>query len=176
MNVHISGRQHQLNANHRPMVRHMKDGFTFDHFSLGNSLSAVVVFFQVPDLVPIVLVEFDYLVTKDKIEEDENFKDFLNPVVSQTLNSPCIRSKRTCTRRAKYPVGLGNKHVVGFLRSYRYAKRTPAHGRQFSSQHARPNASARSMRTTTTTTGRRILLVVVVPLSILHTDPTDTPY
>lgn len=39
--------------------------------------------FQVPDLVPIVLVEFDYLVTKDKIEEDENFKDFLNPVVSK---------------------------------------------------------------------------------------------
>lgn len=29
-----------------------------------------------------VLVEFDYLVTKDKIEEGENFKDFLNPVVS----------------------------------------------------------------------------------------------
>ena len=29
-----------------------------------------------------ILVEFDYLVTKDKIEEGENFKDFLNPVVS----------------------------------------------------------------------------------------------
>ena len=37
---------------------------------------------QVPDLVPMVLVEFDYLVTKDKIEDGENFKDFLNPVVS----------------------------------------------------------------------------------------------
>ncbi|CAM9975917.1 unnamed protein product, partial [Laminaria digitata] len=34
---------------------------------------------KVPDLVPMVLVEFDYLVTKDKIEEGENFKDFLNP-------------------------------------------------------------------------------------------------
>lgn len=32
-----------------------------------------------------MLVEFDYLVTKDKIEEDENFKDFLNPVVSKDL-------------------------------------------------------------------------------------------
>lgn len=32
-----------------------------------------------------MLVEFDYLVTKDKIEEDENFKDFLNPVVSKHL-------------------------------------------------------------------------------------------
>lgn len=30
-----------------------------------------------------VLVEFDYLVTKDKIEDGENFKDFLNPVVSK---------------------------------------------------------------------------------------------
>lgn len=30
-----------------------------------------------------VLVEFDYLVTKDKIEDGENFKDFLNPVVSR---------------------------------------------------------------------------------------------
>lgn len=38
--------------------------------------------FQVPDLVPMVLVEFDYLVTKDKIEDGENFKDFLNPTVS----------------------------------------------------------------------------------------------
>lgn len=32
-----------------------------------------------------VLVEFDYLVTKDKIEEGENFKDFLNPVVGDTI-------------------------------------------------------------------------------------------
>lgn len=50
-------------------------------FAFGNRL-----LLQVPDLVPIVLVEFDYLVTKDKIEEDENFKDFLNPVVSKHLN------------------------------------------------------------------------------------------
>lgn len=49
-------------------------------FAFGNGL-----LLQVPDLVPIVLVEFDYLVTKDKIEEDENFKDFLNPVVSKHL-------------------------------------------------------------------------------------------
>lgn len=33
-----------------------------------------------------VLVEFDYLVTKDKIEDGENFKDFLNPVVSYLSN------------------------------------------------------------------------------------------
>lgn len=36
---------------------------------------------KVPDLVPMILVEFDYLVTKDTIEEGENFKDFLNPTV-----------------------------------------------------------------------------------------------
>ena len=31
------------------------------------------------DLVPVVLVDFDYLITKDKIEEDDNVDDFLNP-------------------------------------------------------------------------------------------------
>ncbi|KAI9675850.1 MAG: hypothetical protein M1829_003276 [Trizodia sp. TS-e1964] len=30
-------------------------------------------------LVPVELVDFDYLITKDKIEEDEDFEDFLNP-------------------------------------------------------------------------------------------------
>ena len=30
-------------------------------------------------LVPVVLVDFDYLITKDKIEEDDNVEDFLNP-------------------------------------------------------------------------------------------------
>ena len=25
------------------------------------------------------LVEFDYLITKDKLEEDDNYEDFLNP-------------------------------------------------------------------------------------------------
>lgn len=32
-----------------------------------------------------MLVEFDYLVTKDKIEEGENFKDFLNPTVCMVV-------------------------------------------------------------------------------------------
>ncbi|KAL1955191.1 hypothetical protein VTO42DRAFT_8956 [Malbranchea cinnamomea] len=31
------------------------------------------------DLVPVELVDFDYLITKDKIEKDENWEDFLNP-------------------------------------------------------------------------------------------------
>lgn len=31
------------------------------------------------DLVPVDLVEFDYLITKDKIDEGENIDDFLNP-------------------------------------------------------------------------------------------------
>ncbi|CAM9482206.1 unnamed protein product [Scytosiphon promiscuus] len=52
---------------------------------------------KVPDLVPMVLVEFDYLVTKDKIEEGENFKDFLNPVTraeTAGLGDPGLRSMR----------------------------------------------------------------------------------
>jgi hypothetical protein len=31
------------------------------------------------ELIPVELVEFDYLITKDKIEEGENVDDFLNP-------------------------------------------------------------------------------------------------
>ncbi|CAM9889371.1 unnamed protein product [Ectocarpus sp. 6 AP-2014] len=52
---------------------------------------------KVPDLVPMVLVEFDYLVTKDKIEDGENFKDFLNPVTraeTAGLGDPGLRNMR----------------------------------------------------------------------------------
>lgn len=31
------------------------------------------------DLVPVDMVDFDYLITKDKLEEDDNIDDFLNP-------------------------------------------------------------------------------------------------
>ncbi|KAI5305513.1 hypothetical protein KEM56_004231, partial [Ascosphaera pollenicola] len=31
------------------------------------------------ELVPLELVDFDYLITKDKIEKDENVEDFMNP-------------------------------------------------------------------------------------------------
>ena len=31
------------------------------------------------ELIPVELVEFDYLITKDKLEEDDNYEDFLNP-------------------------------------------------------------------------------------------------
>mmetsp|Transcript_56869 Transcript_56869/g.83225 ORF Transcript_56869/g.83225 Transcript_56869/m.83225 type:complete len:211 (-) Transcript_56869:22-654(-) len=33
---------------------------------------------DVPDLVPAKLVEFDYLITKESVEEDERFEDFVN--------------------------------------------------------------------------------------------------
>ncbi|KAK9473235.1 glutamyl-tRNA synthetase [Dipodascopsis tothii] len=32
-----------------------------------------------PDAVPVDLVDFDYLITKDKLEEDDNFADFITP-------------------------------------------------------------------------------------------------
>ncbi len=35
---------------------------------------------DVPDKVAVVLTEFDYLITKKKLEEGEDFKDYLNPV------------------------------------------------------------------------------------------------
>ncbi|KAF2140740.1 uncharacterized protein K452DRAFT_288828, partial [Aplosporella prunicola CBS 121167] len=31
------------------------------------------------DLVPVELVDFDFLITKDKLDEDDNYEDFLNP-------------------------------------------------------------------------------------------------
>lgn len=34
---------------------------------------------KVPDNIPVTLFEFDNLISKDKIEEDENFEDFINP-------------------------------------------------------------------------------------------------
>jgi glutamyl-tRNA synthetase len=34
---------------------------------------------NVPDNIPVTLYEFDNLISKDKIEEDENFEDFINP-------------------------------------------------------------------------------------------------
>lgn len=33
-----------------------------------------------PELVPLQLVEFDHLITKEKIEDGEDFKNFLRPV------------------------------------------------------------------------------------------------
>lgn len=79
---------------------------------------AVIVISQVPDLVPIVLVEFDYLVTKDKIEEDENFKDFLNLVVSKDLNSQTAVVK-ALVRGELQSNAYGSSFVV-CLRGYRY--------------------------------------------------------
>jgi glutamyl/glutaminyl-tRNA synthetase len=48
----------------------------------------------IPDLVPCTVVEFDHLITKAKLSDDEDFKDFLNPVTrmeSSALCDPCLR-------------------------------------------------------------------------------------
>ena len=47
-----------------------------------------------PSAVPVVLHDFDYLVTKDKILEDDNFEDFVNEVteaVTVASGDPNIR-------------------------------------------------------------------------------------
>lgn len=49
----------------------------------------------VPDLVPCTIVEFDHLITKAKLGDDDDFKNFLNPVTrteSQALCDPCLRA------------------------------------------------------------------------------------
>lgn len=34
---------------------------------------------DIPDLVPLLLVDFGHLLTKKKLEEDDVFEDFVNP-------------------------------------------------------------------------------------------------
>jgi len=46
------------------------------------------------DLVPAELVDFDYLITKDKLEEDDNWEDFLNPQTE-------FRSEALCDENVK---------------------------------------------------------------------------
>jgi glutamyl-tRNA synthetase len=49
----------------------------------------------VPDVVACKLVEFDHLISKAKLEEDEKFQDFVNPVTrleSDALCDPCLRT------------------------------------------------------------------------------------
>jgi glutamyl-tRNA synthetase len=41
------------------------------------------------DLVPAELWEFDYLITKDKLEEDDNVEYFLNPTTATTVDAWC---------------------------------------------------------------------------------------
>ncbi|KAB8112504.1 hypothetical protein EE612_050944, partial [Oryza sativa] len=53
---------------------------------------------DIDDLVPLSLVEFDYLISKKKLEEDENFLDNLNP----------------CTR--KETLALGDANMRNLLR------------------------------------------------------------
>lgn len=47
--------------------------------SVSLSVDAAVDVWQ-EDTVPVVMTEFDYLISKKKLEEDEDFKDFINPV------------------------------------------------------------------------------------------------
>mmetsp|Transcript_4746 Transcript_4746/g.4905 ORF Transcript_4746/g.4905 Transcript_4746/m.4905 type:complete len:635 (+) Transcript_4746:1-1905(+) len=49
----------------------------------------------VPDLVPLNILEFDHLISKPKLADNENFQDFLNPITkieSSALGDPCMRT------------------------------------------------------------------------------------
>ena len=46
-------------------------------------------------MVPCQLNEYDYLITKDKLDENDNFENFVNPVsikTSMALCDPCLRN------------------------------------------------------------------------------------
>lgn len=50
---------------------------------------------NVAENTPVVLYEFDYLITKPKIEKDENFQDFVNPMTMATtkvVGDPGLRT------------------------------------------------------------------------------------
>ena len=42
-------------------------------------------FFIQPDLVPCKLVEFDHLISKAKLGDEEKFQDFINPVTKSEV-------------------------------------------------------------------------------------------
>lgn len=49
---------------------------------------------DVPDLVPVKLMEYDYLITKEKLDENDDFQKFVNPVITQVtdaLGDPNLR-------------------------------------------------------------------------------------
>ena len=49
------------------------------------------------DLVPATLVEFDYLITKEKLEEGDELQDYLTPKTraeSACVVDPCMRHMR----------------------------------------------------------------------------------
>ena len=41
----------------------------------------------IPDVVPCKLFEFDHLISKAKLEEDEKFQDFINPITKIEVNN-----------------------------------------------------------------------------------------
>lgn len=50
-----------------------------DLTTLTNFYSYSISLLMQPDLVPCKLVEFDHLISKAKLGDDEDFKDFVNP-------------------------------------------------------------------------------------------------
>ena len=43
----------------------------------------------ISDLVPLTLVYFGHLITKKKLEEDDNFEDMVNPMSVSFWDQPC---------------------------------------------------------------------------------------
>ncbi len=54
----------------------------------------------IPDVVECTLVEFDHLITKPKLEENDKFQDFINPITRKETSAicdPCFRNVKAGT-------------------------------------------------------------------------------
>jgi hypothetical protein len=63
-----------------PTCDYYSSAFSFPVLSPSLSPALYHSFIHQPDLVPCKLFEFDHLITKAKLEENDNFQDYVNPV------------------------------------------------------------------------------------------------
>ena len=50
------------------------------------------------ELIPLQLIYFDYLITKKRLDEDENFEDFVNPTTMTTIEAMGDASMRILSK------------------------------------------------------------------------------
>jgi hypothetical protein len=64
-----------------------------------ESLTVLLVVWQ-EDVCPLIMTEFDYIITKKKLEEDEDFKMFVNPHTKAEVRSPVLASHPRISQRS----------------------------------------------------------------------------
>lgn len=78
-NAIVRSKTHSLNPLHLSTITHIDLELHLQGDFKTTSKKVTWLAKEGQDLIPVELVDFDFLITKDKIEEDENFEDFLTP-------------------------------------------------------------------------------------------------